>query len=163
MEVMTPVKYKATPIPHAVDIKSWPVYTDVLQADVVINVPIAKHHSLARLTMGLKNLMGVVQDRNQMHLNLGQRIADVASLVKPSLTVVDCVRILMNHGPTGGDLADVKLANTIVASRDMIAADAYTATLFNLTGADIPAVRAGAQMGLGNMDLRSIHIEEISV
>ena len=163
MEIMSALKFKATNIPNAVDIKKWPIYSDILQADVVINVPIAKHHSLARLTIGMKNLMGVVQDRNQLHLNLGQRVADLASVVKPSLTVVDCVRILTNHGPTGGDLDDVKLANTVIASRDIVAADSYAATLFNLTGADIPAVRAGAQMGLGTMDLSGIKIEETSV
>lgn len=163
MEVMSPLKFKKTSIPEAVDIKDWPVYSDILDADVVINVPIAKHHSLARLTIGMKNLMGVVQDRNEMHLNLGQRVADIASLVRPSLTVVDCVRILMNHGPTGGNLDDVKLANTVIASRDIIAADSYAATLFGLTGADIPAVRAGAQMGLGSADLNNVRVEEISV
>ena len=163
MEAMSPLKFKGTPIPNAVDIKSWPVYSDILEADVVINVPIAKHHNLARLTMGMKNLMGVVQNRNQMHFNLGQRVADLASLVRPSLTVVDCVRVLMNNGPTGGDLGDVKLTNTIIASRDIVAADSYAATLFGLTGSDIPAVRAGAQMGLGTADLKSIKVEEISV
>jgi uncharacterized protein (DUF362 family) len=163
METMSPLKFKATTIPGAVDIKSWPIYTDILQADVVINVPIAKHHNLARLTIGLKNLMGTVLDRNQLHLNLGQRIADLATVVRPSLTVVDCVRMLMNHGPTGGDLNDVKLASTVIASRDMVAADAYAATLFKLTGTDIPAVRAAAQMGLGSIDLKGIKIEEISV
>jgi uncharacterized protein (DUF362 family) len=163
MEIMSPLKFKATVLPNALDLKSWPVYADVLAADVVINVPIAKHHNLARLTMGMKNLMGVVQNRNQLHFNLGQRVADLASLVRPSLTVIDGVRILMNNGPTGGDLNDVKLANTVIASRDVVAADSYAATLFNLAGADIPAVRAGAQMGLGTMDLKSIRIEEISV
>ncbi len=163
MEIMSSIKFKATPLPKAVDIKQWPVYADILAADLVINVPIAKHHSLARLTMGMKNLMGVVQDRNQLHFNLGQRVADLVSLVRPSLTVIDGVRILMNHGPTGGDLNDVKLANTVIASRDVVAADSYAATLFNLTGADIPAVRAGAQMGLGTMDLKSVRVEEISV
>jgi uncharacterized protein (DUF362 family) len=163
METMSPLKFKNTSIPNGVDIKSWPVYSDILDADVVINVPVAKHHSLARLTMGMKNLMGVVRDRNELHLNLGQRIADLSSLLRPSLTVVDCVRILMNHGPTGGNLDDVRLANTVIASRDPVAADSYAATLFGLTGADIPAVRAGAQMGLGTMDLKSVRIEEISV
>lgn len=163
MEVMSQIKFRATSLPNGVDMKNWPVYQDVLEADVVINVPIAKHHSLARLTMGMKNLMGVVQDRNQMHLNLGQRIADLTSLIRPTLTVVDCVRILMNHGPTGGNLSDVKLANTIIASRDIVAADSYAATLFGLAGADIPAVRAGAQMGLGTINLEDVSIEEINV
>ena len=163
MEVMSNIKYRETTIPEGRDITSWPVYNDVLDADVLINVPIAKHHSLARLTLGMKNLMGVILNRGQFHFNLGQRIADLNSLVRPTLTVVDAVRILMNHGPTGGNLDDVKLVNTIIASHDTVAADAYAATLFDLTGADIPAIRAGAQMGLGAIDLSSIKIEEISV
>ncbi len=163
MEVMSSIKYQEIAIPHGRDITSWPIYSDVLDADVLINVPIAKHHSLARLTLGMKNLMGVIQKRNKFHSNLGQRVADLTSLVRPALTVVDGVRILMNHGPTGGRLDDVKLANTVIASHDIIAADAYAATLFGLTGAGIPAIRARAQMGLGTMDLSGVKVEEISV
>lgn len=163
MEIMSDIKFRNTPIPRGVDIKNWPIYSDVLDADVFINLPIAKHHSLARLTLGMKNLMGVIQNRNQIHLNIGQKLADLSTLIKPSLTVVDCVRTLMTNGPTGGSLSDVKLANTIIASRDIVAADAYAATLFGLTGADIPYVRTGAQMGLGTMDLNSVKVEEINV
>jgi uncharacterized protein (DUF362 family) len=134
-----------------------------LDADVLINVPIGKDHSLGRLTLGMKNLMGVTLNRGEFHSNLGQRLADLSSLVRPTLTVVDAVRILMDHGPTGGSLDDVKLANTIIASHDVVAADAYAATLFGLTGADVPAVVAGAEMGLGTMDLGRIKVQEISV
>jgi len=107
--------------------------------------------------------MGVITNRGDFHSNLGQRVADLNSLVRPTLTVVDAVRILMDHGPTGGSLDDVKLANTVIASHDFVAADAYAATLFGLTGADIEAIRAGADMGLGTIDLGRIKVEEISV
>lgn len=163
MESMSRIKFRETEIPEGRDIKKWRVYNDVLDADVLINVPIAKHHSLARLTLGMKNLMGVIVDRNKFHINLGQRTADLNSLVRPSLTLVDAVRILMSHGPASGNLNDVKLANTVIASHDIVAADAYAATLFGLTGADIPAIRAGAQMGLGTSDLSGVKVEEISV
>jgi len=163
MEVMAQMKYRDTPIPEGRDITSWLVYRDVLEADVLIDVPIAKHHSLARLTLGMKNLMGTILSRNRFHRNLGQRIADLTSLVRPTLTVVDAVRILVAHGPTGGDLNDVKLMNTVIASHDIVAADAYAATLFGLTGADIPAIRCGAEMGLGTMDLAHVKVEEIAV
>ncbi len=163
MEEMAAMKYREVDIPEGRDIKKWLVYGDVLDADVFINVPVAKHHNLARLTLGMKNLMGVVLERNKIHINLAQRIADLNSLIRPTLTVVDAVRILMNHGPTSGDLNDVKLTNTIIASHDIVAADAYAATLFGLTGADIPATRAGAEMALGTMDLSGIKVEEISV
>ncbi|MFH1483860.1 MAG: DUF362 domain-containing protein [Chloroflexota bacterium] len=163
MEVMSSMKFRDVSIPQGRDITRWSVYGDVLDADVIINIPIAKQHNLARLTLGMKNLMGIIRDRNRFHSNLGQRVADLNSLVRPGLTVVDAVRILVNHGPTGGSLDDVKLTNTIIASPDIVAADAYAATLFGLTGADIPTVRAGAEMGLGTMDLKTIKTEEIEV
>jgi uncharacterized protein (DUF362 family) len=163
MELMASMKYREADIPGGVDFKKWTFYGDALDANVIINVPIAKHHNLARLTLGMKNLMGLVQNRGQIHSNLGQRVADIASLLRPKLTIIDAVRILMNHGPTGGNLDDVKLTNTIIASQDIVAADAYGATLFGLTGNDIPIIRAGAQMGLGTMDLKSIKVEEINV
>ncbi|HID64238.1 MAG TPA: DUF362 domain-containing protein [Anaerolineae bacterium] len=163
MEQMASMKYKKTPIPAGRDIREWPVYQDVLEADAFINVPIAKHHSLARLTLSMKNLMGVILNRNKYHRNLGQRIADLTSLVYPTLTVVDAVRILVAHGPTGGNLDDVKLMNTVIASHDPVAADSYAATLFGLTGADIAYVKAAAEMGLGEMDLSSLKVEEIQI
>jgi uncharacterized protein (DUF362 family) len=126
-------------------------------------VPIAKHHSLARLTLGSKNLLGVVAKPNDIHRNLGQRVADLASLIRPTLTVVDAVRILTAHGPTGGSLNDVKQTNTVIASHDLVAADAYGATLFGMTGSDIAYIKAGAEMGLGTMDLKSIKVEEVNV
>lgn len=161
MEIMSVIKYRDVPIPDGKDIASWPVYRDVLEADVLIDVPIAKHHGLARLTLGMKNLMGLVQKPTMFHFNLGQRIADLTSLLMPDLTVIDAVRILTNHGPTGGSLDDVKRTNTVIASRDIVAADSYAATLFGLSGDDLPAVRAAAAMGPGVKDLNNMVIEEI--
>jgi uncharacterized protein (DUF362 family) len=163
MEVMSRVKFAEFAIPEGRDITAWEVYRDVLEADVLIDVPIAKHHSLARLTLGGKNLLGVTRNPNQLHRNLDQRIADLVSLVRPTLTVVDAVRILVAHGPTGGSLNDVRQADTVIASHDIVAADAYAATLFGLTGADIGYVRAAADMGLGTMELGGVKVEEIGV
>lgn len=163
MEIMSPVKFKEMLFPQGRDIKSWPVYQDVMDADLVINVPIAKHHNLARLSLGGKNLLGIVDQPNQFHRNLGQRIADLCSLVRPQLTVVDAVRILVTHGPTGGSLQDVKKTDTVIASTDIVAADAYAATLFGLKGEDIAYVKAAAEMGLGTLDLQSVKIEELSL
>ena len=156
-------KFLPTKIPLGRDIQVWDIYRDILSADVVINAPIAKHHSLARLSLGLKNLLGVVAQPNQIHSNLGQRVADLASIIRPTLTVVDAVRILMDHGPTGGSLNDVQQADTIIASHDFVAADARAAELFDLEGADVPYIRAAADMGLGTMDLDGVRVEEITV
>ncbi len=163
MEQMTKMKYRKTSIPAGRDLREWPVYQDVLEADVFINAPIAKHHNLARLTLSMKNLMGVVLNRNKYHRNLGQRVADLTSLVYPTLTVVDAVRILVDHGPTGGSLEDVKQIDTVIASHDPVAADSYAATLFGLAGADIAYFKAAAEMGLGEIELSSLKIEEIQI
>jgi uncharacterized protein (DUF362 family) len=162
MEVMNEAKFRESEIADGRDITRWPVYQELLTADVVVNIPVAKHHSLARLSLGGKNLMGVIQHRNRIHANLGQRIADVVSLVRPTLTVVDAVRTLMAHGPTGGNLDDVKVRNIVIASHDIVAADAYAATLFDLQGEDIAYVKAAADMGLGTLDLAAIRIAEVS-
>jgi uncharacterized protein (DUF362 family) len=161
MEVMNLAKYQEVEIPEGRDITSWKVYPDILSADVLIDVPVAKHHSLGRLSLAGKNLLGVILSPALIHPNLGQRIADLVSLIRPTLTVVDAVRTLMAHGPTGGNLDDVRLTNTVIASHDIVAADAYAATLFDLTGEDIDYVKSAADMGLGTLDLTSMKIEEI--
>jgi len=163
MEVMTGFKFLDTDIPDGVDLTTCKIYDDILKADVLINVPIAKDHGLARLTLGMKNLMGTIYNRPQMHRNLGQRLADLAGRVQPTLTVVDAVRMLMRNGPTGGNLDDVKQVDTLIVSPDVVAADSYAATLFELNPEDLAYVRAGVQMGLGRSDLSSLKVEEITV
>ena len=163
MEIMSSFKFLKTSIPTGKDITSWEIYQDVFNVDVLIDVPIAKQHSLARLTLGGKNLMGLISNANLFHQNLGRRVADLISVVQPNLTVVDAVRILVDHGPTGGSLNDVRQTNTVIASHDVVAADSYAATLFGLTGADIPSVKLAGDMGLGLIDLDSIKVEQINV
>ena len=162
MVVMSSVKFKDTAIPEGKDIKKWPIYQDALKADVIIDVPIAKHHGTTRLTLAAKNLMGLTENRGSLHANLGERIVDLYTLFRPKLIVVDAYRMLMNNGPTGGNLNDVKLAKTVIASHDIIAADAYATTLFGLKADAISYVKVGAARGLGTLDLKSIKIEEIT-
>jgi uncharacterized protein (DUF362 family) len=163
MEIMARFKFVSTEIPQGLDLRQCDIYDDVLKADVVIDVPIAKDHGLARLTLGMKNLMGVIRDRPAMHRNLWQRLPDLTSRVRPALTVIDAVRILVANGPTGGNLDDVKKMDTVIASPDIVAADGYAATLFGLQPNDLGYVRAAADMGLGRSDLDNLKIEEISV
>ena len=164
MAYMLAYNFIETNLPNAVTLKKAAVYSDILKADVLINVPIAKQHSsTARLTLGMKNLMGVVLDRGALHTDLGQCIADLNSLVRPQLTVIDAVRILTSYGPTGGSLSYVKQLNTVIASTDIVAADSYAASLFDLKPADLPYIVAGASMGLGRSDLENLKIEQISL
>jgi uncharacterized protein (DUF362 family) len=164
MEAMNRLKFRKTALPQGKVLRSSNVYGDILDADTVINVPIAKNHGSATLTLGMKNLMGVIQDRNTLHaIGLHQAIADLNSTVKPQLTIVDAIRILTANGPTGGSLDDVKRLDTVIASADVVAADAYAATLFDMKPADVQYIKLGAEMGLGTLDLGSMRVEEISV
>ncbi len=163
MVVMSNIKFVETAIPDGKDLKSARIYDDVLRADVLINVPIAKNHELALLTLAMKNLMGVIYDRPYMHANLGQRLADLSTRVRSHLVIVDAVRMLMAHGPTGGNLADVKKADTIIASPDIIAADSYAATMFGYEPEQLGFIKKGVQMGLGIKNLSKLNIEEINL
>ena len=163
MVVMSRLKYKQTTIPGGRVLQKTQVYDDVLSADALIDVPILKHHSLARLTLGMKNLMGVVRDRPAMHDRLGEKLADLAGFLRPRLTIIDAVRILRAHGPSGGNLNDVEKADTIIASPDIVAADSYAAYLFGLNPADLSYIQAGTAAGLGRSDLDQLKIEEINI
>jgi uncharacterized protein (DUF362 family) len=145
-------------------LKSWPLYTDIFEADKVINIPIAKHHGLAKLTMSMKNWMGVMGgSRRQIHQKLDESLVDLSTKIKPTLTILDAVRILIANGPQGGSLADVKKLDTIIVGVDQVAIDSYGATLFGMKGSDLGYVTLGHKMGLGQMDLSKLHIKNLQV
>jgi uncharacterized protein (DUF362 family) len=163
MEVISHLKFVPVDNPEAVILKNLKAYQEALDADVLINVPIAKHHSLAGLTLGMKNLMGLVSSRESLHSALGDCLPDLVQLFKPALTVVDAVRILTAGGPTGGNLKDVKKLDTIIASPDIVAADSYATSLFGLTPADISYVKGAIERGIGRGDLENLKIGEYSL
>jgi uncharacterized protein (DUF362 family) len=138
-------------------LKKWPIYRDVLEADKVINVPIAKQHSTARLSLGLKNLMGVIGGRREaFHQNIHQALADLAGFVRPTLTVLDAYRILVRNGPQGGSLSDAVLTRTLAAGVDMVAVDAFGCSLFGIEAAQMGFVLEASRRGLGRMDLAGL-------
>jgi uncharacterized protein (DUF362 family) len=143
-------------------LKEWELYGEALNADVFINVPIAKHHSLTTLTLGLKNMMGIMGgDRGFIHRQIEDALADVNSVVKSHLVVIDATRILTAHGPTGGSLRDVKIVNKVIASTDIVAADAYATGLFALKPQDIPITVTAFKRGLGEMNLDKVKIIKV--
>ena len=156
-------KFKPTRISDGRSLKECEIYEDALNADSYINVPVAKHHGLSRLTLGLKNSMGVIGRRSGLHHNIGQNLADLATVVRPSLTVIDATRILLDNGPQGGSLDDVRKLDTLLASTDPVAADALATTLFDLDPGAISSTVAASGMGLGEMHPDRMHIMERSV
>ncbi len=133
-----------------------------LESDVFINVPVLKNHSGTRLTIGMKNLMGVVWDRGWWHShNLHQCIADFATYRIPDLTVVDAYRVLKTNGPMGVSVDDTMLMRTLILSSDPVAADAASAKMFGMSPADIPYIQMAHKMGVGTMNLTSLDIRRI--
>ncbi len=157
IEYMNPRGYRDIDIRDGVGISRWFFYRRALEADRFINLPIAKHHSHTVLTLGMKNIMGVIGgERGVLHRKMADCLVDINSVIRSDLTIVDATRILLRNGPQGGRIEDVQTLNTLIASPDIIAADSYAATLFNLSPQDVPAIVAGAKRGLGVMDLSRI-------
>lgn len=155
-------KFKEMDI-KGIALKSWPLYTEIIEADKVINVPIAKHHGLSKLTLSMKNWMGVMGGRRSMiHQRIDESIVDMAMKIKPVLTVLDAVRILVDNGPQGGQPRDVRKIDTVIAGVDQVAIDSYGATLFGMKGSDLGWVRIGHEAGFGNMDLTKLGIRRLT-
>jgi len=134
----------------------------VLQSDVFINVPVLKNHGGARLTVAMKNLMGIVWDRGEWHANnLHQCIADFASYRKPDLNVVDAYNVMMRHGPRGVSAADVVNMQAQLLSTDLVAADAAAAKLFGVEPDTVEYIRLAGEMGVGRRDLENLAIQRI--
>jgi uncharacterized protein (DUF362 family) len=142
-------------------LKSWPVFTPFLEADKVFNLPIAKHHGLVGVTLGMKNWYGILGgQRNRLHQQIHQSLADLASFMLPTVTLLDCYRILLRNGPTGGNLEDVVLKKTMVAGTDPVAIDAYVAKAYwNLDPEQLPYLEMAAARGLGTVDYEKLQVK----
>lgn len=157
-------RFRDMSIPNGVIMPHWGLHDMLTRATVLINVPIAKHHNLTRLSLGLKNLMGLAGgDRGTWHPDIAKRLADLSSAVNVDLTVMDAFRILVDHGPTGGSLDDVKETRQVIASVDPVAVDSYAATLFGIKGNEIGYIQEAYERGLGEMELSKVNLKEVTV
>jgi uncharacterized protein (DUF362 family) len=156
--------YQEIGVPDGTRLRKTKVHELLLEADVFINVPILKDHSSSMLTLGMKNLMGVVWDRWYWHRNdLHQCIADFASFRKPTLTVVDAYNVMKQNGPRGVSVNDVVPMKSQIVSTDLVAADAAAARLFGLDPADVRHIQLADRMNLGRMDLKALSINRIKL
>jgi len=138
----------------------WEVLKPVAEADRVINVPVVKHHSLSRATLGMKNWFGaVVGRRSNLHQRIGQVCAELGAAFRPTLTVIDATRILTGGGPTGGSLALVNPADCIAVATDPVAADAWGASLLDLGPDELSHIAIATRLGLGTADWKSVLVE----
>jgi len=156
--------FKTMKLPEGVILKSWKFYVPAIEADVLINVPIAKHHSLTRVSLGIKNLMGIIGgNRGEIHNQIAQKIVDIAKFVKPELTIIDAMRILTKNGPTGGNLKDTKWLGMIIAGKEIASVDAFGVTLFGLDPLEQKFLQLAREQGLGEIDPNKINIQKFVV
>jgi uncharacterized protein (DUF362 family) len=161
-----PKFFQDTPVPGGKQLKTTAVAKEALRANAIINVPTAKSHSATGVSLGIKNLMGLIWDRKVMHeqLELNQAIADLLLVIKPTLTIVDCVYALLTNGPGGpGTTAEL---NMVVATTDPVAADSYTvssARWYNreFKGAQVKHIKNAYDMGLGQIDIEKMDVKKV--
>ncbi|KPA11246.1 tat (twin-arginine translocation) pathway signal sequence [Candidatus Magnetomorum sp. HK-1] len=159
--------FKKTVIPNAESLTSTDIMKDVLSADVLIAAPVAKSHSGAAVSLSMKGMMGLIYDRKIMHrMDLHSSIVDLASILKPNLVVVDATRVLTTGGPRGP--GKVLKKDTVIASADMVAADAFTVSSFEWYGKSyrpdqVAHIRIAHKRGLGRMDINNLNIKKIQI
>jgi uncharacterized protein (DUF362 family) len=146
-------------------LQNWPVFEPFLAADKIINMPIAKHHSLTGTTLGMKNWYGILGGpRHQLHQRIHESLVDLADFIRPTLTIIDAYRVLMRNGPTGGSLEDVVLKRTVLAGTDPVALDAYAAKAYwNLDLNSLPYLRLAAERGLGTPAFETLRTRIVRV
>jgi uncharacterized protein (DUF362 family) len=147
---------------HRLDV--WPVFVPLVEADKVINLPVAKHHILSSLTLGMKSWIGAVGGRRgSLHSDIHQNIVDLAQFFKPTITLIDATRIMIRNGPFGGSASDVAEKDTLILSDDPVAADAKASLLFGKSPQDIGFIRVAQKRGLGTYDFQKLVQKKVKV
>ena len=159
-----PRAFRDVACPDNAILKRWPFFHEPFRkATKVIGLPAAKHHSLAHVTLGMKNWYGLLAGRrNRLHQDIHTSIADLASLVRPTVIVLDATRVLFRNGPTGGSLSDVRSEGILAVATDPVALDAYGASLLGRVPEELPFLMEAQRRGLGSADLKDAGFELIS-
>jgi uncharacterized protein (DUF362 family) len=144
---------------------TWPVLEPFLTADKIINLPVAKHHSLTGASLGMKNWYGILGgQRHRLHQRIYESLADLANFMRPTLTLIDAYRVLLRNGPSGGNLEDVALKKTLIAGTDPVALDAYAAKAYwDLDPQTLPYLKLASDRGLGTVNFESLRVAQSSL
>ncbi|MFO7870153.1 MAG: DUF362 domain-containing protein [Kiritimatiellia bacterium] len=152
--------FRKTRIPRGRNFKEAEVVPDVLDTGCLINMPVAKTHSGATLTLSMKNWMGSVKNRGYLHRNnLHRCIADLSTLIKPTLIIMDATRIMVTGGPRGP--GKLSYPNRIILGTDPVAVDAFSATLFGKKPFDVLHIKMAHEDGIGCGDLDKVKVVEL--
>ena len=142
----------------------WPVYLPIVEADKVINLPVAKDHILSSVTLGMKNWFGAIGGRRgSLHREIHPNIVDLVQFFKPSVTLIDATRIMARNGPSGGSTSDVVTKNTLILSDDPVAADGKAAFLLGKEPQNIGYIKLAKKWGLGTHDFSKLVQKKVGV
>lgn len=156
--------YREVAILRGVRLRSAKVHRLVLDSDVYFNVPVLKHHSGSLMTGAMKNLMGVVWDRRFYHSNdLHQCIADFATILPPTLNIMDAWHPMVRHGPRGRTETDLVELRSLLASADIVAIDAAAARMLGHDPTAIRHIALAAGLAAGTMDLDAVDIRRLNL
>ncbi len=148
--------------PYKSPMQDWPLFREALECDTFINVPVLKHHGLTRLTLSMKNLMGVCAGRRgKIHFDIGRKLVDLTDFINPDLTVIDAVRVLVRHGPHSSDPADVKLLKKVIAGTDPVLCDVFACRLMDVDPQEVPYLAEAISRGFGKHDLTKAKIKQV--
>lgn len=156
--------FKKVSIPNAKRLKEVKVHDLILNTDVLINVPVLKHHVSTKLSLGMKNMMGVVWDRQWWHKNdLHQCITDFTTYMRADLTIVDAYRVMKRNGPMGVSKEDVVLQKALLLGSDPVAMDAASTKMFGMNPNDVGYIRLSKGLDIGSADLSTKTIQKIKM
>jgi len=149
-------QFETVKTPEAVEFKEIAVARILLRADVFINIPTAKTHGGTTVSFGIKNLMGLIHDRKAFHgqYDLSSAVADLATILRPQLTIMDATHALLDRGPQGpGTVEDLEC---ILAGTDPLTLDVATLALAQWNGrvvkpGDVRHFALAAERGVGSM------------
>jgi len=150
--------------PYPSPMEKWPVLRDAVECDTFINVPVLKHHGLTGLTLSMKNLMGVCSGtRGLIHIDIGRKLVDLTDFISPDLTVIDATRVLVKHGPSGGNMEDVVVMNKVFAGTDPTLCDSYACSLMKKDPSSVPYIAEAIKKNFGNADISKAKIHTVKV
>jgi len=157
-------QYREVEISNGNVLKKTKVHKLMIESDVIINVPVLKNHGGAKMSLSMKNLMGVVWDREFYHKNdLQQCIADFVTYRKPDLNVIDGFRVMKRNGPRGVSVADVVEMKYQILSKDIVAADTAATKIFGIDTKEVGHILLAEKLGLGTTNLDSLNIKRITL
>jgi len=144
--------------------EGWPIVRDAVTCDTFINVPVLKHHGLTRLTIAMKNLMGVCAgSRGTIHQDIGRKLVDLTDFISPELTVVDATRVLLRNGPSGGSLEDVVRKDTVLAATDPVLTETFACSLVGVDPGELPNIVEAKARGFVGSDPAKADIVRVRV